>query len=130
MDFTSAIGSHSPPPQKRCAPLELMAHGGPLGAPQVSADLSTVRFWHRHILAGQVTWPLEARLWNDALETGRGRGAVRNLRMMANRLGWAGARMASGSLGTKLIFVPSGTQPLCFVPKWLPLVLTLKAWLP
>eukprot|EP00971_Amphidinium_carterae_P166227 3294739-Amphidinium_carterae.1 len=53
---------------RRSAPLELMAHGGPAADPQVSADLSTVTHWHRRILAGKVEWPLEARLWNDALK--------------------------------------------------------------
>eukprot|EP00971_Amphidinium_carterae_P004954 99326-Amphidinium_carterae.2 len=48
---------------RRSAPLELMAHGGPAADPQVSADLSTVRVWHRRILAGKLDWPLtDARL--------------------------------------------------------------------
>eukprot|EP00971_Amphidinium_carterae_P290168 5761351-Amphidinium_carterae.1 len=34
----------------RSAPLELMAHGGLAADPQVFADLSTVRVWHRRIL--------------------------------------------------------------------------------
>eukprot|EP00971_Amphidinium_carterae_P235520 4673745-Amphidinium_carterae.1 len=58
---------------RRSATLELMAHGGPAADPQVSADLSTVRVWHRRLLAGRVEWPLEASLWNDALKPGRGR---------------------------------------------------------
>eukprot|EP00971_Amphidinium_carterae_P116491 2307666-Amphidinium_carterae.1 len=33
----------------RSAPLELMAHGGPAADPQVSADLSTVRVWHKRM---------------------------------------------------------------------------------
>eukprot|EP00971_Amphidinium_carterae_P019055 374921-Amphidinium_carterae.1 len=65
-----------------------MAHGGPVADPQVSGELSTVRIWHRRILAGRVKWPLEARLWNDALRLGRGKGPIRNLKQMANRLGW------------------------------------------
>eukprot|EP00971_Amphidinium_carterae_P279159 5541556-Amphidinium_carterae.1 len=38
---------------RRSAPFELMAHGGPTGDPQVSADVSTVRVWNRRLLAGQ-----------------------------------------------------------------------------
>eukprot|EP00971_Amphidinium_carterae_P235644 4676296-Amphidinium_carterae.1 len=34
--------------------------GGPAADPQASADLSTVRVWHKRILAGRVEWPLEA----------------------------------------------------------------------
>eukprot|EP00971_Amphidinium_carterae_P276862 5494601-Amphidinium_carterae.1 len=56
---------------RRSAPLELMAHGGPDADPQVSADLSTVRVWHRRILAGKIDWPLEARMWYNALKPGR-----------------------------------------------------------
>eukprot|EP00971_Amphidinium_carterae_P207679 4120927-Amphidinium_carterae.1 len=61
----------------RSATLELMAHGGPAADPQVSADLSTVKVWHRRIFAGRVEWPLEASLWSDALKPGRGRGPIR-----------------------------------------------------
>eukprot|EP00971_Amphidinium_carterae_P090327 1788671-Amphidinium_carterae.1 len=56
---------------RRSATLELMAHGGPVADPQVSADLSTVRVWNRRILAGKLEWPLEAKLWDDALKPGR-----------------------------------------------------------
>eukprot|EP00971_Amphidinium_carterae_P041825 821894-Amphidinium_carterae.1 len=39
----------------------------------VSADLRAVRVWTRRLLAGQVTWPLDGSLWNNALKAGRGR---------------------------------------------------------
>eukprot|EP00971_Amphidinium_carterae_P143197 2837097-Amphidinium_carterae.1 len=68
---------------RRSAPLELMAHGGPAADPQVSADLSTIRVWHRRILAGKMDWPLPDLLWDHALRPGRGRGPVRNLKQMA-----------------------------------------------
>eukprot|EP00971_Amphidinium_carterae_P024947 492441-Amphidinium_carterae.1 len=73
---------------RRSAPLELMAHGGPAADPQVSADLSIVRVWHRRILAGKMEWPLPDNLWDHALRPGRGRGLVRNLKQLAVRLGW------------------------------------------
>eukprot|EP00971_Amphidinium_carterae_P027166 535336-Amphidinium_carterae.1 len=65
-----------------------MAHGGPAADPQVSADLSTIRVWHRRILAGKLEWPLPARMWDNALKPGRGRGPTRNLKQLAVRLGW------------------------------------------
>eukprot|EP00971_Amphidinium_carterae_P077850 1539912-Amphidinium_carterae.2 len=73
---------------RRSAPLELMAHGGPAADPQVSADLSTVRVWHRRILAGKLEWPLPDNMWENALRPGRGRGSTRNLKQLAERLGW------------------------------------------
>eukprot|EP00971_Amphidinium_carterae_P038480 756902-Amphidinium_carterae.3 len=41
----------------------VIMHEGPTGDPQVSAALSTVRdsVWHRHLLAGQVTWTISLR---------------------------------------------------------------------
>eukprot|EP00971_Amphidinium_carterae_P049371 973026-Amphidinium_carterae.1 len=72
---------------RRSAPLELMAHGGPAADPQVSADLSTVRVWHRRILAGKLEWPLPDNMWDNALRPGRGRGPTRNLKQLAERLG-------------------------------------------
>eukprot|EP00971_Amphidinium_carterae_P079217 1567344-Amphidinium_carterae.1 len=45
---------------RRSATLELMA--------QISADLSTVRVWNRRIVAGKLEWPLDARMWDDALK--------------------------------------------------------------
>eukprot|EP00971_Amphidinium_carterae_P028110 553409-Amphidinium_carterae.1 len=76
---------------RRSAPLELMAHGGPAADPQVSADLSTVRVWHRRILAGKMDWPLQEHLWDSALRPGRGRGPIRNFKQLAERLGWTPA---------------------------------------
>eukprot|EP00971_Amphidinium_carterae_P180582 3581542-Amphidinium_carterae.1 len=60
-----------------------MAHGGPAADPQVSADLSTVRVWHRRILAGRLEWPLPDNMWDHALRRGRGRGPTRNLKAQA-----------------------------------------------
>eukprot|EP00971_Amphidinium_carterae_P044886 882465-Amphidinium_carterae.1 len=66
-----------------------MAHGGPAADPHVSADLSTVRVWHRRILAGKMEWPLSDNMWDNALRPGRGslRGPTRNLKQLAERLG-------------------------------------------
>eukprot|EP00971_Amphidinium_carterae_P330466 6463512-Amphidinium_carterae.1 len=73
---------------RRSAALELMAHGGPTRDPRVAADLSTVRVWQRRIDAGKVIWPLSEVSWEGALRRGRGRGPIRNLRLMADRLNW------------------------------------------
>eukprot|EP00971_Amphidinium_carterae_P311489 6190873-Amphidinium_carterae.1 len=73
-----------------------MAHGGPAADPQVSADLSTVRVWHRRILAGKMEWPLAAGMWDNALKPGRGRGPTRNLKQLAVRLGWVPGPAANG----------------------------------
>eukprot|EP00971_Amphidinium_carterae_P000142 3279-Amphidinium_carterae.1 len=72
---------------RRSAPLELMAHGGPAADPQVSADLSTVRVWHRRILAGKMEWPLPDNMWDNALKMGEAE-VTRNLKQLAERLGW------------------------------------------
>eukprot|EP00971_Amphidinium_carterae_P153924 3052403-Amphidinium_carterae.1 len=50
-----------------------MAHGG---------------VWHRRILAGKMEWPLLDNLWDNALRPGSGRGPIRNLKQLAERLGW------------------------------------------
>eukprot|EP00971_Amphidinium_carterae_P319362 6347297-Amphidinium_carterae.4 len=55
---------------------------------QVSADLSTVRVWHRR---ARMEWPPEARMWDNALTPGPGRGPTRNLKLLAVRLGWVPA---------------------------------------
>eukprot|EP00971_Amphidinium_carterae_P054229 1068165-Amphidinium_carterae.1 len=67
-----------------------MAHGGPAADPQVSADLSTIRVWHRRILACnlKLDWPLTDAMWDNALRPGRGRGPTRNLKQLADRLSW------------------------------------------
>eukprot|EP00971_Amphidinium_carterae_P001818 36575-Amphidinium_carterae.2 len=52
---------------------------------------SIVRVWHRRILANKLEWPLDARLWDNALQPGRGRGPTRNLKELAVRLGWVPA---------------------------------------
>eukprot|EP00971_Amphidinium_carterae_P197477 3919154-Amphidinium_carterae.2 len=65
-----------------------MAHGGPSSDPRVTADLSTVLLWQRRVAAGEVSWPLSDVSWEGALHRGRGRGPMRNLRQMADRLHW------------------------------------------
>eukprot|EP00971_Amphidinium_carterae_P219517 4358249-Amphidinium_carterae.1 len=73
-----------------------MASGGPAGDPQVTVDLK--------LQTGTLNWPLEESVWNDALAEGRGRGPVRHLKTLANRLGWtpqAGTVMGSTSPGMK-----------------------------
>eukprot|EP00971_Amphidinium_carterae_P191710 3804035-Amphidinium_carterae.2 len=105
--------------------------------PQASADLNTVRVGHRRVLAGQVTWPLEERLWSDALKDGRGRGPMRNLRLMADRLGWVpdeGGWRSQGQLFSwdEAVLKAKWDSARYFkiAPRLLALVLTLKAWLP
>eukprot|EP00971_Amphidinium_carterae_P018737 369411-Amphidinium_carterae.1 len=73
---------------RRSSPLELMAYGGPAGDPQVTIDLNTVRAWQRKLNAGTLDWPLEPSAWEHALDKGRGRGPIRHLRLLADRLGW------------------------------------------
>eukprot|EP00971_Amphidinium_carterae_P071473 1413922-Amphidinium_carterae.2 len=89
----SARGALGKETSLRCAAaLELMVHGGPSGDPRVAADLSTVRVLQHCIAAGKVHWPLLKASWEGALEAalrrGRGRGPIRNLRQMADRLQW------------------------------------------
>eukprot|EP00971_Amphidinium_carterae_P090731 1796037-Amphidinium_carterae.1 len=36
-------------------------------------------------------WPLQDNLWDSALRLGRGRGPIRNLKQLAERLGWTPA---------------------------------------
>eukprot|EP00971_Amphidinium_carterae_P046112 907736-Amphidinium_carterae.2 len=73
---------------RRSNSLELMAFGGPAGDPQDTTDLnclgSTQLIWH----AGLLQWPLEEWAWGTALAKGRGRGPIRHLRLLADRLGW------------------------------------------
>eukprot|EP00971_Amphidinium_carterae_P125172 2480265-Amphidinium_carterae.1 len=94
---------------RRSAPLELMAHGGLAAEPQVLVDLSTVRVWHRRILAGKLEWPLEARLWDNAIQPGRGRGPTRNLKAGFQPT-VAGPAKVSCSRGTRPPLELSGTQ--------------------
>eukprot|EP00971_Amphidinium_carterae_P171443 3398361-Amphidinium_carterae.2 len=42
----------------------------------------------RRIAAGRVLWPLSEVSWEGALNRGRRRGPIRNLRHMADRLTW------------------------------------------
>eukprot|EP00971_Amphidinium_carterae_P230398 4572703-Amphidinium_carterae.2 len=65
-----------------------MAYGGPAGDPQVTADLSTIRVWQRKLNTGTLVWLLEQSVWEPALNKGRGRGPIRHLTTLANRIGW------------------------------------------
>eukprot|EP00971_Amphidinium_carterae_P091357 1808534-Amphidinium_carterae.1 len=65
-----------------------MAYGGPAGDPQVTADLNTIRVWQRKLNIGTLVWPLEEGVWEIALNKGRGRGPIRHLKTLANRVGW------------------------------------------
>eukprot|EP00971_Amphidinium_carterae_P165904 3288554-Amphidinium_carterae.1 len=76
---------------RRSSPLELMAYGGPAGDPQVTADLNTIRAWQRKLHAGTLEWPLATEVWDGALLKGRGRGPIRHLRLLADRLAWVPA---------------------------------------
>eukprot|EP00971_Amphidinium_carterae_P141212 2798255-Amphidinium_carterae.1 len=76
---------------RRASSLELMAYGGPAGDPQVTADLNTIRAWQRKLQAGTLDWPLATEVWDGALLKGRGRGPIRHLRLLADRLAWVPA---------------------------------------
>eukprot|EP00971_Amphidinium_carterae_P006532 128832-Amphidinium_carterae.1 len=76
---------------RRSSPLELMAYGGPAGDPQVTSDLNTIRAWQRKLNAGTLEWPLDTEVWERALAKGRGRGPIRHLRLLADRLAWTPA---------------------------------------
>eukprot|EP00971_Amphidinium_carterae_P005644 112086-Amphidinium_carterae.1 len=65
-----------------------MAYSGPAGDPQVTADLNTIRVWQRKLLTGTIEWPLADAVWDEALSKGRGRGPIRHLKTLANRVGW------------------------------------------
>eukprot|EP00971_Amphidinium_carterae_P111045 2199708-Amphidinium_carterae.2 len=65
-----------------------MAYGGPAGDPQVTSDLNTIRACQRKLVAGPLEWPLDTEVWNRALHKGRGRGPIRHLRLLADRLAW------------------------------------------
>eukprot|EP00971_Amphidinium_carterae_P152722 3027054-Amphidinium_carterae.5 len=73
---------------RRSSPLELMSYGGPVGDPQVTADLNTIRVWQRKLNTGTLVWPLDESVWEPALNKGRGRGPIRHLKTLANRAGW------------------------------------------
>eukprot|EP00971_Amphidinium_carterae_P163814 3247752-Amphidinium_carterae.1 len=38
--------------------------------------------------AGTLEWPLDTEVWERALNKGRGRGPIRHLRLLADRLAW------------------------------------------
>eukprot|EP00971_Amphidinium_carterae_P045146 888379-Amphidinium_carterae.2 len=63
-------------------------NGGPAGDPQVNADLNTVRVWQRKLNTGTLEWPLDESIWDNSLSKGRGRGPIRHLKTLADRVGW------------------------------------------
>eukprot|EP00971_Amphidinium_carterae_P247480 4914041-Amphidinium_carterae.4 len=54
--------------------------------------MNTICIWQRSLEAGKLEWPLDNRVWDTALEKGRGRGPIRHLRLLADRLGWVPMR--------------------------------------
>eukprot|EP00971_Amphidinium_carterae_P094512 1870755-Amphidinium_carterae.2 len=72
---------------RRAAELELALKGGIKADPQVTLDLYTIRAWQRALLDGQ-HWPPSEVQWADAAEGRRGRGPVRHLHSLCERLGW------------------------------------------
>eukprot|EP00971_Amphidinium_carterae_P020767 409542-Amphidinium_carterae.2 len=87
---------------RRSSPLELMAYGGPAGDPQLTDDLNTIRVWQQKINTGTFEWPLQKRIWDNALSKGRGRGPIRHLKILANRAGRV-PQPGGSSLGKKQI---------------------------
>eukprot|EP00971_Amphidinium_carterae_P168801 3344426-Amphidinium_carterae.1 len=65
-----------------------MPYGGSAGDPQVTSDLNTIRAWQRKLAAGTLEWPLATEVGERALNKGRGRGPIRHLRLLADRLAW------------------------------------------
>eukprot|EP00971_Amphidinium_carterae_P016593 327750-Amphidinium_carterae.1 len=61
-----------------------MAYGGP------AQDLLETRRGNS-INAGTLDWPLATEVWDRALHKGRGRGPIRHLRILADRLHWVPA---------------------------------------
>eukprot|EP00971_Amphidinium_carterae_P172069 3411602-Amphidinium_carterae.1 len=72
---------------RRAAELELALKGGIKADPQVTLDLYTIRAWQRALQAGQ-NWPPPEAQWTGALTGRTGRGPVRHLRSLCDRLGW------------------------------------------
>eukprot|EP00971_Amphidinium_carterae_P132322 2620887-Amphidinium_carterae.1 len=72
---------------RRAAELELALKGGIKADPQVTLDLYTIRAWQRALQAGQL-WPPAETQWADASKGRRGRGPVRHLHSLCERLGW------------------------------------------
>eukprot|EP00971_Amphidinium_carterae_P040165 788377-Amphidinium_carterae.2 len=75
---------------RRSNPLGLMAYGRPSGDLEVTADLNTICIWQRRLDAGRLEWSPYDRAWRTALyiDRGRGRGPIRHLRFLLERLGW------------------------------------------
>eukprot|EP00971_Amphidinium_carterae_P209184 4149773-Amphidinium_carterae.1 len=61
--------------------------GGIKADPQVTLDLYTIRAWQRALQTGQ-PWPPTATQWANAEVGRRGRGPVRHLHSLCERLGW------------------------------------------
>eukprot|EP00971_Amphidinium_carterae_P091215 1805612-Amphidinium_carterae.1 len=61
--------------------------GGIKADPQVTLDLYTIRAWQRALQGGQL-WPPAATQWANAGVGRRGRGPVRHLHSLCERLGW------------------------------------------
>eukprot|EP00971_Amphidinium_carterae_P347774 6489957-Amphidinium_carterae.1 len=72
---------------RRAAELELTLKGGIKADPQVTLDVYTIRAWQRALDDGQ-SWPPTATQWTDAKKGRTGRGPVRHLRSLCDRLGW------------------------------------------
>eukprot|EP00971_Amphidinium_carterae_P056198 1108840-Amphidinium_carterae.1 len=72
---------------RRAAELELALKGGIKADPQVTLDLYTIRAWQRALLSGQ-QWPPSHTQWTDASKGRRGRGPLRHLKSLCDRLGW------------------------------------------
>eukprot|EP00971_Amphidinium_carterae_P205544 4079250-Amphidinium_carterae.3 len=72
---------------RRAAVLELALKGRVKADPQVTLDLYTIRAWQRALLGGQ-QWPPSDAQWETATLGRRGRGPVRHLRTLCERLEW------------------------------------------
>eukprot|EP00971_Amphidinium_carterae_P054012 1063257-Amphidinium_carterae.1 len=70
---------------RRAAELEIALKGGIKADPQVTLDLYTIRAWQRALLEGR---PPSEEQWADAAKGRSGRGPVRHLRSLCDRLGW------------------------------------------
>eukprot|EP00971_Amphidinium_carterae_P176201 3492570-Amphidinium_carterae.1 len=72
---------------RRAAELEMALKGGIKADPQVTLDLYTIRAWQRALQIGQ-PWPPTETQWANAEVGRRGRGPVRHLHSLCQRLGW------------------------------------------
>eukprot|EP00971_Amphidinium_carterae_P071094 1405666-Amphidinium_carterae.1 len=79
----------------------------------LSADLRTVRVWHRYPCR-TVTWPLATGHWNNAVKSGR--QPQRGSRWEVPDVGCWRELGPMLLLGTRQTCGPNGTLPLCFAP--------------